>query len=238
MRLVRIFTIVFMTSYIQKLAIQQLYAPMFKALLLFIVLIATIVAIKPINDTFFTSSKENIAPVLSSEDSIRLYIEKYKHLAMEEMKRSKIPASITLAQGILESRYGTSELAIYANNHFGIKMGDDWTGGKYYIQTNEWNKNLQRLEKKVACFRAYHSCTESYKHHSDFIRMRAHYADLFKLVITDYKGWAKGLKNAGYATDPDYAQKLISLVERFQLYNYDKQALKPKAAATAIKTSK
>ena len=226
-----------MTSYIQKLAIQRLYVTMLKALLLFAVLVLTIVLLKPLENSLFTSSSEQNSTLLrTSDDSIRLYIQKYKALAISEMRRSKIPASITLAQGILESRYGTSELALYANNHFGIKMGNDWNGAKYYIYTNEWNTTLQRLEKKIACFRAYNSCRESYVHHSDFLTSRTHYADLFKLSITDYKAWAKGLKSAGYATDPDYAQKLISLVERYQLHKYDKEGLSTQNAS--VKTIK
>jgi flagellum-specific peptidoglycan hydrolase FlgJ len=157
----------------------------------------------------------------TSEDSIRLYIKKYKAMAIEEMHRAGIPASITLAQAVLESRYGTSELATFANNHFGIKMGDDWQGGKYYVYSNEWNSHLQRLEKRISCFRAYHSPDESYSHHSDFIRQRPHYKNLFQINRNNYQAWAAGLQKSGYATDPDYATKLISLIERFRLHQYD-----------------
>lgn len=168
------------------------------------------------------STPENtIAAPKTSEDSIRLYIHQYKEMAILEMHRAGIPASITLAQGILESRYGTSELAVFANNHFGIKMGKDWTGEKYYVYSNEWNSHLQRLEKRISCFRAYASATESYSHHSDFLLQRPHYQTLFKLSKTDYEAWAEGLKKAGYATDPEYAEKLISLIKRFNLAKYD-----------------
>jgi flagellum-specific peptidoglycan hydrolase FlgJ len=174
---------------------------------------------------YFSQPKEVeniIAAARSSEDSIRLYVHKYKEMAIMEMHRAGIPASITLAQGILESRYGTSELAVFANNHFGIKMGADWNGDKYYVYSNEWNGHLQRLEKRISCFRAYPSATESYSHHSDFVSQRAHYKSLFKLPPTDYAAWAEGLKKAGYATDPEYAAKLISLIKRFKLEQYDR----------------
>lgn len=168
----------------------------------------------------------------TSDDSIRLYIKKYKNMAVEEMHRSGIPASITLAQAILESRYGTSELAMFANNHFGIKMGADWNGDKYYVYTTEWNNHLQRIEKRLACFRAYTSPAQSYAHHSDFIKGRQHYNELFKIAITDYEAWARGLKKAGYATDPEYANKLISLIKRFSLDKYDGEPMPMRSVNT------
>jgi flagellum-specific peptidoglycan hydrolase FlgJ len=138
------------------------------------------------------------------------YISRYTTIAKEEMKRTGVPASIKLAQAILESGYGKSELAKNANNHFGIKCGGDWTGETYI------------LKSKNACFRAYSSADESFRQHSDFLKGRSHYADLFKLKATDYKGWAKGLQKAGYATDSSYPSKLIELIERYKLYEYDK----------------
>jgi flagellum-specific peptidoglycan hydrolase FlgJ len=187
---------------------------------------------KEINSPHSDDNPNELAPPRTSEDSIRLYIKKYKIMAIEEMHRAGIPASITLAQAVLESRYGTSELATFANNHFGIKMGEDWTGGKYYVYSNEWNSHLQRLEKRISCFRAYHSPAESYSHHSDFIRQRPHYQNLFRISRTDYRAWAEGLKKSGYATDPDYAAKLVSLIERFSLHQYDTAPLPIKTITT------
>ena len=139
-----------------------------------------------------------------------IYIERYAEIAVEEMYRSGVPASITLAQGLLESRYGQSELAVKGNNHFGIKC-HNWNGaGMYYDD-----------DRKGECFRKYASPEESYRDHSDFLRFRDRYRFLFDLEPTDYKGWAHGLKKAGYATDSKYPQKLISLIEEFELYKYD-----------------
>lgn len=139
-----------------------------------------------------------------------IYIERYAEIAVEEMYRSGVPASITLAQGLLESRYGQSELAVKGNNHFGIKC-HNWNGaGMYYDD-----------DRKGECFRKYASPEESYRDHSDFLRFRDRYRFLFELEPTDYKGWAHGLKKAGYATDSKYPQKLISLIEEFELYKYD-----------------
>lgn len=138
------------------------------------------------------------------------YIERYSALAVEEMYRSGIPASITLAQGLLESRYGLSELAVDGNNHFGIKC-HNWSGGKMYYDD----------DRKGECFRKYPSPEDSFRDHSDFLRYRDRYKFLFDLDPTDYKGWAHGLKKAGYATDPSYPQKLIRLIEEHELYRFD-----------------
>lgn len=140
------------------------------------------------------------------------YIEKYAQLAVKEMYRSGVPASITLAQGMLESGNGRSHLAVEANNHFGIKCHNGWTGGRVYHDD----------DAKGECFRKYAGVEESYRDHSDFLRYRDRYKFLFDLKPTDYKGWAYGLKKAGYATDPGYANKLISLIERYHLDMYDK----------------
>lgn len=140
------------------------------------------------------------------------YIEKFAPIAVSEMHRSGIPASITLAQGLLESGYGRSELALKGNNHFGIKCHNGWQGGKVYHDD----------DAKGECFRKYDSPEESYRDHSDFLRYNDRYASLFELEITDYKGWAYGLKAAGYASDKEYAPKLISLIERYALHEYDK----------------
>ena len=127
------------------------------------------------------------------------------------MKEYGIPASITLAQGILESGDGNSELATKANNHFGIKCHSDWTGESMKYDDDRRNE----------CFRVYSDARESFKDHSLFLSERSRYATLFDLDPIDYKGWARGLKKAGYATDPKYADRLIDLIERHELYRYD-----------------
>jgi hypothetical protein len=142
------------------------------------------------------------------------YIETYKDISMEEMKRTGIPASITLAQGILESGNGNSTLAVKANNHFGIKC-HDWTGPS--VRHDDDAKN--------ECFRKYKSAQKSYLDHSDFLTGRSRYAFLFDLSPDDYKGWAKGLKKAGYATSPTYAKALIGIIEDNELYKYDQIVL-------------
>ncbi|AOR25581.1 N-acetylmuramidase [Formosa sp. Hel3_A1_48] len=142
----------------------------------------------------------------STED----YIAFFKAVAIHEMKLYGIPASITLAQGILESGSGKGRLARQANNHFGIKC-HDWTGPRIYHDD----------DRAQECFRKYNDPSQSYRDHSLFLAKRKRYADLFKHKITDYKAWARGLKKAGYATDPQYPKKLISLIERYKLYRYD-----------------
>ena len=146
-------------------------------------------------------------------DKVSRYIELYAPLAQEEMKLYKIPASITLAQGILESGAGEGELTRRANNHFGIKC-HGWTGGTVYHDD----------DRSQECFRKYNDPKYSYRDHSLFLSERKRYAALFELDITDYKGWAHGLRAAGYATDRKYPDKLISLIERYQLYLYDGDA--------------
>ena len=143
------------------------------------------------------------------------YIQTYKDLAMKEMKEYRIPASITLAQGLLESGAGNSDLATKAKNHFGIKCHTDWNG-KTYIQDDD---------EKDECFRKYKKAEDSFKDHSKFLSSRPRYAQLFELDILDYKSWAKGLKAAGYATNPKYAQMLIDRIELYHLDKYDKIAM-------------
>ena len=138
------------------------------------------------------------------------YIDDYKDLAIYEMKKNKIPASIKLAQGLLESGAGQSQLARRSNNHFGIKCGSTWKG----------RTTRHTDDHYMECFRVYRSAKESYEDHSQFLQ-RARYAALFKLKITDYKGWARGLKKAGDATDPSYANRLITIIEDYELYKYD-----------------
>lgn len=151
------------------------------------------------------------APSKSHQD---VYIEKYAAIAVAEMYRSGVPASITLAQGLLESGYGRSELALKSNNHFGIKCHNGWQGGKVYHDD----------DAKGECFRKYDNPEESYRDHSDFLRYRDRYKFLFDYKITDYKSWAFGLKKAGYATDPNYPHKLITLIEEYKLHQYDTKA--------------
>ena len=141
------------------------------------------------------------------------YIKKYRDIAVEEMKKYHIPASITLAQGLLESGAGQSALARKSNNHFGIKCGSDWRGKSVRYDDDERNE----------CFRAYKHPKQSYEDHSKFLVSRPRYASLFKLKITDYKGWARGLKKAGYATNPRYAEQLIGIIELYDLDKYDKK---------------
>ncbi len=139
------------------------------------------------------------------------YINTYSAIAVKEMKQFKIPASITLAQGILESGYGGGRLAVKANNHFGIKCGSSWNGPRIYHND----------DKRGECFRKYRSAESSYKDHSKFLRENQRYSNLFRLELTDYKGWARGLKKAGYATNPQYAPILIDLIEQLKLYKFD-----------------
>ena len=151
------------------------------------------------------------ASTTKPKDPVTLkYIEQYAPLAKEQERIYKIPACITLAQGILESASGTSRLAVEANNHFGIKCHNNWEGERFYKDDDQKND----------CFRVYSSVEESFKDHSVFLKKKR-YADLFELDINDYKGWAKGLKTAGYATNPKYPELLIELIERYELANLD-----------------
>lgn len=156
-----------------------------------------------------------------TELSRQLYIQKYKPIAVREMHCSGIPASITLAQGLLESRYGTSQLAEKAHNHFGIKCGQAWAGDRYCTSTREWDSKTQSMVPHIACFRWYASAEESFRNHSDFLKGKERYAFLFKYGKTNCDAWAKGLQKAGYATDPKYAVKLLSLIQRYELGQYD-----------------
>jgi len=145
------------------------------------------------------------------------YVDQYSLIAVQEMHRTGVPASITLAQGIVESRYGMSGLAKNSNNHFGIKCANGWTGGKYYHKDDDY-ENGKLIN---SCFRTYDNPAQSYIDHSDFLVDNQRYHLLFNLETTDYKGWAKGLKNAGYATAKHYATSLISTIEKYELYKYD-----------------
>lgn len=143
------------------------------------------------------------------------YIDKYKELAITEMIRTGVPAAITLAQGILESGNGQSDLALRSNNHFGIKCKLDWTGDKVYHDDDEANE----------CFRSYPTVEDSYRDHSDFLKNRPNYTFLFSIPPTDYAGWCKGLKKAGYATSPTYPKMLMDVIERNHLQDYTLLAL-------------
>jgi LysM repeat protein len=142
------------------------------------------------------------------------YIETWKEEAVYQMAMHGIPASITLAQGILESRDGNSRLAKEGNNHFGIKCHSDWSGDRIYEDDDQRNE----------CFRQYKNARESFDDHADFLK-KQRYSSLFELEPTDYKGWARGLKECGYATNPQYAQSLIRIIEENNLQQYDEQGL-------------
>lgn len=149
---------------------------------------------------------------LSAQPHVEAYIEEYASSAVEEMQRYKIPASITMAQGMLESNYGRSRLATEANNHFGIKCPPGWDGRS--VRHDD--------DKPQECFKAYRDAAESFRDHSLFLAERSRYAALFELRTTDYKAWAKGLSKAGYATNPKYASLLIDLIERYGLDSLDR----------------
>ena len=142
--------------------------------------------------------------------SYQQYFDQYRDLAIQQMNAYGVPASITLAQGVIESGAGKGRLAMKANNHFGIKC-HGWTGGKIYHDDDERNE----------CFRAYNSPYDRFEDHSKFLRNGKRYSSLFSLKITDYKGWARGLKAAGYATNPQYADLLIGIIQLYKLYQYD-----------------
>ena len=155
------------------------------------------------------------------------YIDQYKDLAIEQMLRYNIPASITLAQGLLESGAGRSDLTRNGNNHFGIKC-HGWTGRKVYHDDDEANE----------CFRAYNNAKDSYEDHSRFLAKQSRYARLFTMPRTDYKGWARGLKACGYATNPQYANKLIQIIELYSLHKYDRATSYDKFMANHSSTDK
>lgn len=148
------------------------------------------------------------------------YIDRYKDLAIIEMNRKGIPASIKLAQAILESRSGESQFAAQSKNHFGIKCKDDWRGNMYLHIDDDRDEEGELIE---SCFRSYDDVINSYVDHSNFLSSKENYAALFALSITDYRGWAQGLQDAGYATDPQYAEKLIKIIEHHGLDAYDRQ---------------
>jgi len=170
-----------------------------------------------------TAQSQPSEPRMSKVD----YISQYSDQAIREMHSSGVPASITLAQGMLESDYGNSPLAKYANNHFGIKCHKGWEGPTFIQDDDERNE----------CFRKYYQAYDSYKDHSEFLRTRDRYASLFELKTTDYKGWAKGLKQTGYATNPKYADLLIRIIEENELNKYD-EVVKLKDTELAVTVDK
>lgn len=151
--------------------------------------------------------------MVAQNNAHQQYIQRYKDVAIEQMQKYGIPASITLAQGILESDAGRSSLATEGNNHFGIKCHSDWQGRRMYHDD----------DRRGECFRVYRNANSSFEDHSLFLTTHSRYEDLFKLKVTDYRGWAHGLKRAGYATNPHYATKLIEIIERYKLYEYDRE---------------
>ena len=170
--------------------------------------------LKPLSFFFFFISFLSVF----SQNKTNNYIAKYSHLAIDEMRRYHIPASITLAQGVLESGNGESRLAVEGNNHFGIKCHDNWNGETINDDDDE----------KGECFRKYDKAADSYRDHSLFLTERERYTSLFSLSSTNYKAWAKGLKKAGYATNPKYPTLLIDLIHKYDLSRFDNEVVQKK----------
>jgi len=170
-------------------------------------------------DKVSTTKMTPIPKHASYEEVVAIYIKNYSEIAKEEMIQYGIPASITLAQGILESGAGRAELSKKSNNHFGIKCHREWTGERVYHDDDE----LQE------CFRKYKDPKYSFRDHSLFLTQRSRYQSLFKYKKDDYKSWAKGLKKAGYATDPKYPNKLIAIIEKYNLDSFDDAVLRKKS---------
>jgi Mannosyl-glycoprotein endo-beta-N-acetylglucosaminidase len=168
----------------------------------------------------------SFASVANHPAHVTRYIDNYYEIAIREMHRSGIPASVILAQGILESSWGMGELSANSNNHFGIKCKSVWTGPTFYIEDDDVVDGV--LVK--SCFRVYGTVEESYIDHTNFLLEGTRYATLFNYPRTDYKNWATGLKSCGYATDPEYANKLITTIEKYNLAQYD-QVVPPVVSA-------
>ena len=167
-----------------------------------------------------------------SQDKVSTYISNYQNIAIDEMNRSGIPASITLAQGMFESAYGQSPSAIGYNNHFGIKCKKEWTGPYYYKHDDDRDKNGKLIP---SCFRAYGSVDESFQDHTNFLVERERYAELFTYAQTDYYNWAMGLERCGYATNNMYAERLVEIIERYALNQYDNpQVMHPTFVSTEV----
>ncbi len=179
-----------------------------------------------------TEVLESTSKTVVYSDMVKAYVLEFKEVAKDNMRRHGIPASITLAQGILESGAGRGTLCVNANNHFGIKCHNDWKGDTVHHDD----------DSEQECFRKYPKAAESYNDHSLFLTTRGRYASLFKLDKDDYEAWARGLRAAGYATDPKYPEKLIGLIERYDLASYDAEVLqrpyvKPAPKARPVTTS-
>ncbi len=167
------------------------------------------------------------ALLLCGQDVRQAYVDKYSEIAVSEMYRTGVPASITLAQGLVESAAGRSQLATEGNNHFGIKCHADWKGKTMHKDD----------DAKGECFRVYKNPEQSFRDHSDFLRYRDRYKFLFSYDVTDYKSWAYGLKKAGYATDPAYASKLIKVIEENKLWRYDTRKVEDREDTAVIPES-
>ncbi len=174
----------------------------------------------------------SVTSLLAKDKNIERYIDEFQYIAISEMERTGVPASIKLAQGILESNAGRSTLARKANNHFGIKCGGRWNGKKYYHKDDDYKKG--KLVK--SCFRGYRDAEYSYLAHSDFLLENRRYNDLFELDPTNYKKWAKGLKKAGYATSKTYDKKLIRIIEEYDLNKFDNMASSDVVAKAKTRT--
>ncbi len=176
------------------------------------------------NNEQSTQVLEATTRVKVTTEMVLTYIDQYKDVAKNNMSQYGIPSSIILAQGILESGAGTGSLSVTANNHFGIKCHKEWTGPS--VRHDD--------DAEQECFRKYEQPKESYQDHSLFLTSRPWYASLFELQKDDYQSWAKGLKEAGYATDPEYPTKLIAIIERYQLNQYDAEVLGKKYTPIAV----
>jgi GR25 family glycosyltransferase involved in LPS biosynthesis len=164
-----------------------------------------------------------ITESIAAADPAKVYIENYKRIAIQEMHRVGVPASIKLAQGLLESDWGKSKLATEANNHFGIKCGTKWEGRSFYKTDDDFDAMGNLTE---SCFRSYNKAEESYINHSDFLKdpnKSNRYGFLFDYKTNDYVSWAYGLQTAGYASDPKYPQKIIQIIEKYQLNEFDEK---------------
>jgi flagellum-specific peptidoglycan hydrolase FlgJ len=170
---------------------------------------------------FYGCKNEKVEVQSLKDQQVYEYIQKYRFSAKAEQTKSGIPISIKLAQGILESKSGRSELARKAKNHFGIKCGKNWKGSSYTILSDEWNRTKNRMIARKGCFRAYTTVDECYSAHSNLLKHKR-YKKLFDLDRRDYKNWALGLQKLGYATDPDYAKKIILIIEKYHLYELDR----------------
>ena len=165
-----------------------------------------------------TSAQITSSEIKSTPSHVEKYIESYHTIAINEMNRSGVPASIILGQGMLESFYGKSRLTRFSNNHFGIKCHENWQGDTYYHESNEFINGKMIV---VSCFRKYDNARKSFEDHTDYLMNRNIYTSLFESGNTTYLYWAKGLQEKGYATDPYYANKLIDMIEKYNLHIYD-----------------